>query len=143
MLNNFIAISNAGADIASTNYFQSAKAFSGMLYVSWNASAARILVPDNQLSMIDEMKTGKLCVISRGRFQGTDALEFMFDDDSDSPFAVHIDMRNVDRAIKNDNKPFIVTAWSSKGKLAEWVGKYRDVKSLPCLDPWPKHKSRF
>ena len=143
MLSKNIVIGNAGADIAYTNYFDSEAASSGLFYISWNASAARILVPDSMVSMIGEMKTGRICVISRGQLKGVDSLELMFDDDSDSPFALHVGMQSADRAIRDDNKPFAVTAWTSKGKVAEWQGKYRVVRELPCMEPWPGKKSSF
>lgn len=138
MFEQMFIFCNAGADITGTNYFQSNHAASGLFYVSWNASTARILVPDSRISEIDEMRTGRICVISRGRFKGVDALELMFDDESDQPYALYLDIRNTDRVIKPRNEPFKVAAWTSQGKVAEWVGKYRVVKRLPCLAPWGK-----
>lgn len=138
MFGQMILIGNAGADIASTNYFQSSQAASGLFYISWNASTARILIPDNKLSEIDEMRTGRVCVISRGRLQGVDCLELMFDDGSDEPYVLYLDIRCTDRVITPGNEPFKVAAWTSRGKAAEWNGRYRVVKRLPCLVPWRK-----
>lgn len=131
-----ISISNAGADIASTNYFETPNARAGRYFVSWNASTARILVPDSLVGNLNEMSTGRICVISRGKWNGVDALEFMFDDDSDAPYALHLGLGQVDRSIANDGKPFRVTAWTSKGKAGDWKGKYRVVDELPCMEPW-------
>ena len=131
-----ISISNAGADIASTNYFETPNARAGRYFVSRNASTARILVPDSLVRNLNEMSTGRICVISRGKWNGIDALEFMFDDDSDAPYALHLGLGQVDRSIANDGKPFRVTAWTSKGKAGDWKGKYRVVDELPCMEPW-------
>lgn len=140
MIKQPIYVGNAGTEIAATNYFDSEHARNGFFYISWNASTARILVPDCCRSEIYEMCTGRICVISRGKFRGADALELMFDDDSDSPFAIHIGMQNVDREVRNDNAEFKVAAWTRQGKVAEWEGKYRVVKKLPYMAPWTKRK---
>ncbi len=132
-------IINDGGAIQETNYFDSEHAKSGLFFVSWNASVARVLVPDGRMDVIDEMRTGRICVISRGLLNRVDALELMFDDGSDSPFALHVDMRQTDRAVPDDHKPFTVAAWTRAGKVAEWPAKYRVVKKLPYLMPWIAH----
>lgn len=142
MLNNMITIGNDGPLLASTNYFEHELARQGQFYLSWNASALRILVPDNQVSQISEMRTGRECIISRGKYNGVDCLELMFDDDSDQPYVLFIGMDCVDREVKEQNLPITVTAWTSQGAEAKWVGRYRKVKRLPCLDPWPRRKSK-
>lgn len=139
MIKQLIYVGNKGAEIAATNYFDTEHARNGLFYVSWNASTARILVPECCSSHINEMRTGRICVISRGIFKGHDSLELMFDDDSDAPYALHIGMGSVDREIKNDNTEFKVAAWTRSGKAAEWEGKYRVVKKLPHMTPWTKH----
>lgn len=131
-----IIIENAGADIASTNYFETSNAKAGYYFVSWNASTARILVPDSLVGSLDEMRTGRICVISRGKLDGIDALEIMFDDDSEAPYALHLGLEQIDRSIVNDGKPFRVAAWTSRGKAGDWKGKYRVVNKLPCMKPW-------
>ncbi len=131
-----INISNAGSEIASTNYFETLHAKAGQYFVSWNASTARILVPDSLVRNLDEMHTGQICVISRGKWNGVDALEFMFDDGSETPYALHLGLGQVDRSITNDGKPFRVTAWTSKGKAGDWEGRYRIVNNLPFMKAW-------
>lgn len=131
-----INISNIGGDIASTNYFDSPEAKEGHLFVSWNASVARVLIPDAALSMLNEMRTGRICIISRGNWNGKDAIELLFEDDSDAPYALQMTSNMVDRMISNDGKIFRVAAWTRSGKACEWEGKYRVVKKLPCLAPW-------
>jgi hypothetical protein len=92
---NFITVGNRGEDISleSTNYWDSEMAHRGNLFLSWNAGAGRLLVPDCLTSAIPEMLTGSVAVISRGPWpagQKADAIEIMFEDDSDSPFCMHL-----------------------------------------------------
>lgn len=82
-----------GPLIARTTYWDCELAANGLLYLSWNARTARLLVPDDQRGMLNEMATGREVIISRGPWQtigGRDALELLFEDDSDSPFCLHI-----------------------------------------------------
>lgn len=95
-----------------------------------------MLVPDIQRPAIDEMCAGKLCIISRGKLKGRDTLELMFDDDTDAPFSLYLEIHQADRHITIENKPFAVVAWTRFGKIMEWKGKYRVVRKLPCLDAW-------
>lgn len=131
-----ILVCNDGADIESTNYFDLAPARAGLLFLTWNASVARLLVPDSLAYAIPEMKTGKHCVISRGNWMGRDALEIMFDDDSRAPFSLKIEAHQCDRMVRPDPAPFELTAWTRAGKVGRWSANYRVVKKLPCLQPW-------
>ena len=127
---------NRGGDILQTNYFDTKRARHGFCFVSWNASVARILVPDTQRSALHEMATATECVITRGCLDGADTLEMMFDDHSDAPFVLCLCRRSTDRWFASDDRPFTVAAWTRDGKAGEWVGGYRTVKDLPCLQPW-------
>lgn len=127
---------NKGPDLLETNFFDSAHARLGLFYLSWNASVARLLIPDSCAKYLREMRTGKICIISRGLFLGRDCLELLFDDDSDAPYSIQMEIQQTDRLIADDNKPFSVTAWTRGGKQATWPGKYRVVSELPCLELW-------
>lgn len=89
-----ITITNNGPLIKRTNYWNSQYAKWGAIYLSLNAGAWRILVPPAQAAaMLAEMRTGKEVIFSRGPWpeqNRADALEVMFDDGSDGPFALHI-----------------------------------------------------
>lgn len=75
-----IVIGNDGPLIQTTNYYDSEAASRGLLYVSWNANAARVLVPDSQLAMVAEMKTGKECIVSAGPTERGLAYELLFEE---------------------------------------------------------------
>lgn len=133
-----IMIRNAGAAIESTNYFDGSHAAAGLFYVSINAGAVRLLVPDVQLSTLAEMRTGHECIITRGRMRGGHlVLELMFEDRSDEPFAIHVDMRQCDRDMTERAPSILVSAWTRHGLVASWPGRFRTAATLPCLRPWP------
>ena len=48
-----IMIGNDGPLIARTNYFETELAKNGYFYLSWNAGAARLLVPESQNAFIE------------------------------------------------------------------------------------------
>lgn len=130
-------VCNAGPAIESTNYFDTAHAASGLFYVSINAGSLRLLVPDAQIPTLSEMRTGRECIVTRGRMRGALVLELMFDDGSDAPFALHIDMRQCDRDTVERVADMPVTAWTRHGQVAAWPGRYRTAATLPCLRSWP------
>lgn len=133
-----LQITNDGGDIKYTNYFDSLQARARLIFVSWHAFTARVLVPDAQLWMISELHSISECIISRGKMDGNDMLELLFEDGTDSPFAIFMRMHQADRIITNDGKPFIVALWTREGKVAQWPGYYRVVEELPFLEPWKK-----
>jgi hypothetical protein len=136
-MNGLVRIENDGPRLASTDYFDNEHARRGFFFASWNAGALRLLVPDVRLGMVDEMRTGTLCVVTRGSLEGLPALELMWDDGSDSPFAVHVDQRQADRLVPVAGDPKIqVAAYGRAGLLAEWPGRYRSAPRLPYLAPW-------
>lgn len=139
-----LIIENRGQAIVRTNYWDSEAAQHGFLYLSWNAGAGRVLVPDSQKSILREMKGAPAVVVSRGPWHdqgGRDALELMWDDGSEAPFAVHLVAEQTDRLIPDTQQGggFAITAWTRGGLKGRWPGRYRVVASIPDLSPWAAH----
>ncbi|WP_349304558.1 hypothetical protein [Escherichia coli] len=83
-------IENEGQAVARTDYWQSVQAQAGYVYLSWNAGAARLLVPDAAKHLLREMRGAEYVIISKGTLHGRDALELIFEDGSDAPFVTHM-----------------------------------------------------
>ncbi|END9375625.1 hypothetical protein ABMH76_004694, partial [Escherichia coli] len=73
-------IENEGQAVARTDYWQSVQAQAGYVYLSWNAGAARLLVPDAAKHLLREMRGAEYVIISKGTLHGRDALELVFED---------------------------------------------------------------
>lgn len=137
----FITIGNKEQAIISTNYWESEYAEKGLFFLSWNAGAARLLIPDSQKMCLREMKHAREVVISRGPWEAhgnRDSLEIMWEDDSDNPFTLTILQQQSDRIVPvtDCEKPFAITAWTRKGLKNRWLARYRVVDRLPCMQPW-------
>lgn len=85
---------NEGPLLQRTNYFDSHEAQCGEFYLSWNAGVARLLVPDNQKSLLPEMRAThvEIEIIQ-------DGLQIVFDDGSQTPFAIIIANEQCDRLL--------------------------------------------
>jgi hypothetical protein len=136
-----IKIVNDGKALKCTNYWDTEHAKKGYFYLSWNAGAARLLVPKSQENQIKEMKAALYVVISRGKFQGRDALELMFEDNTDAPYSIHLVTEQCDRLLPeaDQGSGFTVDIWTRDGLKASFDGKYRVVNTLPCLNAWVNH----
>lgn len=139
-----IEIRNKGQAIEYTNYWQTEHAQAGYLYLSWNAGCARVLIPDSKKALLREFKGAREVLISRGPWTdqgGRDALELLWEDGTDSPFAVHLVAEQCDRLIPDAQQGggFTVAAWTRGGMKGRWPGKYRVSLSLPDLSPWAAH----
>lgn len=134
-------IENRGQAIHHTNYWQSDHAAAGYVYLSWNAGAARLLIPDSSTPMLKEMRGATEVIVSRGPWpeQGrAEAIELLWEDGSDTPFVIQLVAEQCDRLIPDAEQGggFIVAAWSPAGIQGQWPGKYRRVDRLPCFQPW-------
>lgn len=134
----FIQIQNDGANIVSTNYWQTPHAAAGAFFLSFNAGAARLLVPKQIEQEIEEMRGASEVIISRGLLGGQMALELLWEDGSDSPYSIHMGTNQCDRLLPDSDhgSDIPVSVWTETGKAAEWPGRYRIAQTLPCLQPW-------
>jgi hypothetical protein len=94
-----LTITNDGQAIASTNYWGLPHAARGLMYLSINGGAARLLVPAAAALQLAEMRTGK-CVTIEASISQPGCLDLVFEDGSQSPFFVAIDRRQIDRALE-------------------------------------------
>jgi hypothetical protein len=139
-----LTIVNDGPEIKETNYFDSEWAKRGALFLSWNDSAARLLVPDAQLDVIQpEIQGAEHIILSRGPLEssGAEALELLWEDNTQHPFVIHISTEQCDRLIAESHQGsgFVVSVWARDGKIQELPGRHRIVESLPCMKPWTDH----
>jgi hypothetical protein len=139
-----ILIKNKGQALISTNYWDSEAATEGAFYLSWNAGAARLLVPDSQKPLIKEMKGAREVIISRGpwRDQGLlDALELLWEDGSDEPFCLFLSPQQTDRLISAEDQGggITVIVYTRSGEKGRWPARYRIVPEIPWLKPWSSH----
>jgi hypothetical protein len=136
-----IIIKNNGGEISETNFWDSAMAKAGFLFLSWNAGVARVLVPAKMNKILPEIKTGEYCIISQGPHSfrpGELGLELLFEDHSDAPYAVQMSSRQADRVIECSTRPedFPVSIWTRAGVVHSMPGKLRAVSEVPYLQPW-------
>ncbi len=147
-----INIENNGPLVLKTNYFDSESAKHGNFFVSVNAGAFRLLVPDNRVDDLNEMKTAKEIVISEGPCwpdgkgsRPRKALEILFDDWSDTPYSTWVTDEQADRmpTYTEHCKEVTFTAWG-RGPV-QLMGRpawFRMVKRIPCLESWDLEKEK-
>jgi hypothetical protein len=138
---DFIRIENAGQGIHWTDYWDSEQARAGKVFLSVNAGCIRLLLPDPLLGMLAEMKTGKKVIVSRGPWPDygrDDGFEIMFEDYSDSPFALHVGVESWDLVPARDTigKKWEFAIWTRAGKMYQKKCYYRTVARIPCMKPW-------
>lgn len=93
-------IGNRSREVASTNCWRTLPAMRGLIYCSVNANAFRLLVPESCSWVFPETQSARGVVISRPRFVRPgepDGFEFLWDDGTDTPFAVQLYKAQIDR----------------------------------------------
>ena len=142
-----LKISNNGPEIASTNYWSSQAAKRGYVFLSVNAGCFRLLVPTGKGIPIDDIMTAQVVLITRAPWPeigNRDALELLFEDNTDDPFVINIVSEQVDRMPldRDRDRPGQPPRWkfavyTEDGKIFECPARYRKAKRLPCLKRWP------
>lgn len=135
---------NCGQRLVSTNYWDSEHARRGYFFLTWNAGAARLLVPDSQKPLLREMKGAREVILSRGPWteqNGREALELLWEDGSDNPFVIHLVTEQCDRLAPSEDQGsgLTVIALTRGGEKGRWAARYRVVTALPSLEPWQAH----
>jgi len=140
-----LSIHNHGPLITSTNYWDSEIAAAGKLYCSLNSGAIRILLPPSAYTFLADMRPAHYCILSRGPWPAEsipDAVEILFEDDSDSPFALHLTPASFDLlpAAPDRGREWTLSAWIAKDgrphKALDKLCHWRQVPRLPWLKPW-------
>jgi hypothetical protein len=131
-----IMVENDGAVLVSTNYWQTDHCAKGLFYMTTNAGCVRLLVPPVKEGDISEMTRGvREVVLTRGRLEGIDCVEIMFEDGSNSPFAIHMQATLADRLWppRDEAKPWRFAIYTRSGKVAEYVCYLRRAPLLPHM----------
>ena len=138
--NTFLKVSNQGPLIKSTNFWETEMAKEGNLFLSFNAGAARLLVPKNHKNLPD-MTACDYVILTRGRWQGQPSYELLFEDNSDSPFVIHMNGATFDRLLPEseagrDLPLYIYVPEGGKPVLAARKPvRFRVAPHLPCMKP--------
>jgi hypothetical protein len=134
-----IQIENRGGEIRFTNFWTSEYARSGLYFVSINTGTVRLLVPTAMEPTLSDMKTAKQIVLTRGIYEGRDSVEIMFDDRSDNPFVIFLEVRQFDRVwpAREDGRRCAFLIYTAKGKVWTENCYLRRIDKLPLMTPWP------
>lgn len=118
-----LTIENSGIAIKQTNFWQTIFAKNGYIFVSTNAGAIRLLIPEQCQSIIDELKAMKKepsvsLIYSKDQSSAErDQYTFMFDDFTDSPFCISTSHEQWQQKLSDEwlGKEALITLWT-KGR---------------------------
>jgi len=141
-LNALFQIINDLQSLEFTDYWETLSAQSGLLFLSWNACACRILIPDTQKYILAEMESAHTVIVSRGPFvkNGLDTIELLFERENLDPYVLTIPSCQSDKLfqITGDGLQLAVIPWTQDGAEFIFPAKYRIVNQIsyhkPCED---------
>jgi len=144
--NALIMIGNDGQRIRCTNYWDTPAARAGLLWMTCNAGAVRLLLPPALEHAIPDLTKGvKHVIVSYGNLKGAGlGVEWLAEDGSDAPYALHVKTNQIDRVshVARGMLHRIQTSiWVGRNGeptcVAEFPGYLRSVANLPCLQALP------
>lgn len=140
-----LEIVNHGPLIEASNYWDSEAARDGYLYLSINAGAFRLLVPDVHRRILSDMRPGaKYVVVSflplKDWQDGEYCVEWMVEDGSSEPWSCHLSPSQVDRMPTPDSVgvEWVASVWDrKKGRPHKCLERKAYCQIVPHL-PWLK-----
>lgn len=140
-----LIVTNHGPLIVETNFWETDAAKAGKVFCSCNAGAIRILLPGSQKQLLNDMRSAKYVILSRGPWKAmrlAQAVELLFEDETESPFSMHLSNESFDviPAKPETGREWIVSVFVQKDgkpkKALERPCKWRMAKEIPCMEPW-------
>ena len=118
---DLLTITNHGPLITSSNYWSHEMAARGLLYLSLNAGAFRLLVPPILRQAIAEMRPGSrhivVSMLPVAQWQqGAYCVEWLVEDGSDAPWSCHLSPGQIDRAPGPEDvgRAWVGSVWDNK-----------------------------
>ena len=143
--NLMFSIVNDGAEIYYTTFWETFLAKEGLIYLSINAGAMRLLVPEAQEDILTDIGGVEYFIATYGKMEGLDgrlhdAVELLFEDNSDTPYVLHLGMNQTDRSPGNADYGRIdvpITLWTKgPNKAGSFFRRLRRNDRLPFMKPW-------
>jgi len=135
-----VHISNRGQEIASTDYWQTEHARRGYLYLSFNAGALRVLVPEPAVGSLQDLPpAGTPCEYLQEGLPGEPRMPaLLWNDDPAQPYRIAVSSYQVDRRVREaEDDEFLVLS----GHGHTWYGmRVAPKEGLPCssaIPVWP------
>ena len=141
----FLSIESDGQTIVATNFWETSFGRRDAIFCSVNSGAVRLLLPRACEHVVPDM-VGHEVIVTRGKWVdmgGQEALELMWEDDSDAPWSMCIGHAQLDRLIdpadagRNIACLVYVRGLGGTPTLAgSWPARFRVATSLPNLRRW-------
>lgn len=117
------SIVNNHQAIKMTTYWATDEAQAGYCYLSQNAGALRLLVPEARNDLLSEIMTGKEVTIEAS-LTITGCFDIVFEDGTDAPFFIPLGQGLMDCKLwKTKSVPF--TVWNESGLVQSFVAKIK------------------
>ncbi len=101
-----IEIVNVGTAVTRTSYWRTAHARKGLLYLSINAGAIRVLVPERTEHMLRDLPpAGRPVTLGSATWQGRATYVLQWDEAAETglaPYSIDVDRAQCDRAIDTE-----------------------------------------
>lgn len=121
----FITIKNDGKKIIETDYFDSELNQAGKFFLSINAGAFRLLVPDVFSEIIHkELQLAEYIEFSKGET----FVNILFEDHSDNPYQIQMTHNSLDRIPAEGDRgreDLVFSAWVKKGDALKKISEKR------------------
>jgi hypothetical protein len=142
-----VFIKNDDIKIAETNYWETTLSKKGLFFMNFNNGFYRLLVPETNEDIVKEVLNASRVIISRGAAPQlvpprTDAFEIVFEDRTDSPYAILMtpdfwDCFPGENDLGHKGTFAIYCNKTKEPKLLFSHVFYRRAETLPCFDPIP------
>lgn len=131
-------IQNEDGKIKDTNFWETPLNKFGLFFISNNANTSRLLIPQNQETLLYDIVDVQYCILSIGSWKGRkNSLELLFEDFTDSPYSIHVGPNQTDLLPDAEKTDLTLLLYTNGLKLSgKYPLKLRFVDTLPYLKEW-------
>jgi len=127
-INEPLVFNSDGSELIHTNYFETQMCKDGVIFLSWNAGSARLLLPEQHHSILAEAMNQNVSHVLMRKVTlptGADGIEMVFDDGSVCPYTVTITVDATDRLLTGIGlESFMFAIYSKAGKEYQLTAIY-------------------
>ncbi len=125
-MDTHLCLENDGQKLVRTNFWEAAHNAKGNFFLSTNAGAMRLIVPDCQRHVVDEIRYVDTVYVTRGPHYMDPSeigIELLFEDESPMPYVLQMHVSDLDRLFPKSEAgqkiPFTVWVNGKRGKAKQ------------------------
>ena len=124
------------SNIDKSNFWDSCTEAEEAFFLNIEDKNVNLLMFSSNTQVIKEIEAATAVIVTQGKLEGKDTYEVLFEDNSDTPFVVMIDLETQSNKEKKAQikDAITLTVWDNKREYTKMPMRFRKRDELPSLE---------